>query len=263
MLNWLHKDVDFVKVYSFDLSKAFDFVSNQILCNKLKLYNMRMINFLSNHKQRVVVNSVTTKFVDIDRGVSQGTVLVPVLFSIMVNDSNVVNLETNLLIKFADDITLSNPIGPNLPDDSLVCEIQNIRLWSSMNRMKLNLTKIWKLVMRGKTPKTPSRTVPAIERKSELKMGVTFHENLCKWDTHSHYMMDKANSRLYILRICKYYRYTLEELTILFNKLCPYLHTKLKYRHALIVVNTFLRSINSASEHGNLAIARSACSSVM
>ena len=110
----------------------------------------------------------------------RGTVLVPVLFSIMVNDSNVVNLETNLLIKFADDITLSNPIGPNLPDDSLVCEIQNIRLWSSMNRMKLNLTKTWKLVMRGKTPKTPSRTVPAIERKSELKMGVTFHENLCK-----------------------------------------------------------------------------------
>ena len=53
-------------MYSFDLSKAFDFVSNQILCNKLKLYNMRMINFLSNHKQRVVVNSVTTKFVDID-----------------------------------------------------------------------------------------------------------------------------------------------------------------------------------------------------
>ena len=52
-----------------------------------------------------------------------------------------------------------------------------------MNRMKLNLTKTWKLVMRGKTPKTPSRTVPAIERKSELKMGVTFHENLCKWDT--------------------------------------------------------------------------------
>ena len=156
-------------MYSFDLSKAFDFVSNQILCNKLKLYNMRIINFLSNHKQRVVVNSVTTKFVDIDRGVSQGTVLVPVLFSIMVNDSNVVNLETNLLIKFADDITLSNPIGPNLPDDSLVCEIQNIRLWSSMNRMKLNLTKTWKLVMRGKTPKPLLGLYPLLKERVKLK----------------------------------------------------------------------------------------------
>mgnify|MGYP007058844394 CR=1 FL=1 len=31
--------------------------------------------------------------------------------------------ETNLLIKFADDITLSIPIGPKLPDDSTVSEI--------------------------------------------------------------------------------------------------------------------------------------------
>ena len=30
-------------------------------------------------------------------------------------------------------------------------------------------------------------------------------------------MKDKANSRLYILRICEYYGYTLEELTILFH----------------------------------------------
>ena len=110
-MNWLDKDADIVKVYSFDFSKAFDFVSHQILCNKLKLYNInpyviyRMINFLSNCKLRVVVDGVTTKLVEIDRDVRQRTVLDPVLFSIMVNDINVVNPETNLLIKFADDIT--------------------------------------------------------------------------------------------------------------------------------------------------------------
>ena len=43
------------------------------------------------------------------------------------------------------------PIGPNLPDDSSVGEIQNIELWASMNRMKLNLTKTGELVMRRKT----------------------------------------------------------------------------------------------------------------
>ena len=64
-----------------------------------------MINFLSNRKLRVVVDGVTTMLVEIDRGVRQRTVLDPVLFSIMVNDINVVNPETNLLIKFADDIT--------------------------------------------------------------------------------------------------------------------------------------------------------------
>ena len=90
-LNWLDKDADFVMVYPFDFSKAFDFVSYHILCNKLKLYNINpyvinwMINFLRNRKQRVVVDGVTTKFVEIDRGVPQGTVLGPVLFSIVVN----------------------------------------------------------------------------------------------------------------------------------------------------------------------------------
>ena len=173
-LNRLEKDADIVKVYSFDFSKAFDFVSHQILCNKLKLYNInpyvvnRMINFLSNRKLRVVVDGVTTKLVEIDGGVRQRTVLDPVLFSIMVNDINVVNPETNLLIKFADDITQSIPVGPNLPDDSSVSEIQNIKLWSNMNRLKLKLTKTWEVVMRGKTPKILLGLCPLLTERANL-----------------------------------------------------------------------------------------------
>ena len=93
------------------------------------------------------------------------------------------------------------PIGPNLPDDSSVVEIQNIELWESMNPMKLNLTKTGELVMRRKT-RNPSGTIPITERKSELQLlEVTFHENPCNWDTHFHYMMSKAISRLYILKV--------------------------------------------------------------
>ena len=173
-LNRLEKDADIVKVYSFDFSKAFDFVSHQILCNKLKLYNInpyvvnRMINFLSNRKLRVVVDGVTTKLVEIDGGVRQRTVLDPVLFSIMVIDINVVNPETNLLIKFADDITQSIPVGPNLPDDSSVSEIQNIKLWSNMNRLKLKLTKTQEVVMRGKTPKILLGLCPLLTERANL-----------------------------------------------------------------------------------------------
>ena len=125
-LKWLDKDADFVKVYSFDFSKAFDLVSHQIVCNKLKPYDINpyvinwITNFLIDRKQRVVVDGVTTKFTAIDKGVPQGTVLGPVLFSIIVNNINAVNPETNLLIKYADDITLSIPIRPNLPDDPSV-----------------------------------------------------------------------------------------------------------------------------------------------
>ena len=45
-------------MYSLDFSETFDFVSHQIVCNKLKLCNINphvincIINFLSNRKQR-------------------------------------------------------------------------------------------------------------------------------------------------------------------------------------------------------------------
>ena len=33
---WLNGNADFVRIFSFDFSKAFDFVSHNILCSKLK-----------------------------------------------------------------------------------------------------------------------------------------------------------------------------------------------------------------------------------
>ena len=61
-------------------------------------------------KQRVVVDGLETEYVDITRGVPQGTVLGPFLFSLMVNDIKSVDSDNNLLVKFADDITVSAPV---------------------------------------------------------------------------------------------------------------------------------------------------------
>ena len=43
-LSWLDKEADFVRVYSFDFRKAFDSVSHEIVCNKLKSYNMNQLD---------------------------------------------------------------------------------------------------------------------------------------------------------------------------------------------------------------------------
>ena len=48
---------------------------------------------------------------------------------------------------------------------------------------------------------------------------MTFNEQPCNWDTHFDHMITKASSRLYILRICKYDGYSLQELTLLFDSL--------------------------------------------
>ena len=87
-LKWLDGNAEFVRVLSFDFSKAFDTVSHYILSDKLKATDINryvinwILDFLSQRKQRVVVDGITTKFIDINRGVPQGTVLGPVLFDI-------------------------------------------------------------------------------------------------------------------------------------------------------------------------------------
>ena len=53
----------------------------------------------------MVVDGIVTQYLDINRGVPQGNVLGPILFSIMVNDIKPVN-PTNQMVKFADDPTL-------------------------------------------------------------------------------------------------------------------------------------------------------------
>ena len=60
-----------------------------------------------------MVDGVVTSFLNINRGAPQGTVIGPLLFSIMVNDIKPVNPLT-LLIKHADDITASVPVATGI-----------------------------------------------------------------------------------------------------------------------------------------------------
>lgn len=68
-------DLDYVRMLSFDSSKAFDTVSCNIICDKLKSTNINpyIINWitslLDDRKQRLVVDDVVTAFVDIFWGV--------------------------------------------------------------------------------------------------------------------------------------------------------------------------------------------------
>ena len=72
-LDWLDKDADFVRVLSFDFSKALDSVSHRVLCDKLKSYDINpyiinwLISFLCDRQQRVVVDGVITKFLNKQR----------------------------------------------------------------------------------------------------------------------------------------------------------------------------------------------------
>ena len=63
----------------------------------------------------------------------------------------------------------------------------------------------------------PPEPLEIIGRKEKLKLlGVTFEQVPVNGDTHIDYLLSKAGSRLYMLRICKYYGYTIENLDLLF-----------------------------------------------
>ena len=105
---------------------------------------------------------VLSEYLNINRGVPQGTVLGPVLFFIMVNDIKSVD-SINQLIKFADDRTLGIP--GKVDGDISRIEVDNINVRSEKSRMFLNMKKTWEMVVRGNVSRPPPDPIPTIERK--------------------------------------------------------------------------------------------------
>ena len=170
-------------------------------------------------QQRVVVDGISTSYLSINRGIPQGTVIGPILFLIMINGIKAVNPSGNLLVKYADDISLSIPVGAKLNQADSESEVKSIMQWAKNNRMSLNLGKTWETLMKGTTEKDQPDPLQYIKRKSNLQLlGVTFEDNPTNWATHFDYMLSKASSRLYILHVCKYYGFSVDYLDLLLSR---------------------------------------------
>ena len=96
-----------VDVIYLDFQKAFDKVPHQRLILKLKSHGMgnSIINWieqwLTDRRQRVVIDGEFSSWKSVLSGVPQGSVLGPILFLVYIND-----LEegvTGKILKFADD----------------------------------------------------------------------------------------------------------------------------------------------------------------
>uniref|UniRef100_A0A803SME4 Reverse transcriptase domain-containing protein n=1 Tax=Anolis carolinensis TaxID=28377 RepID=A0A803SME4_ANOCA len=132
-------------VACLDFSKAFNKVPHDLLANKLikcgldKTTVRWICNWLSKCTQRVLTNVSSSSWKEVTCGVSQGSVLGPVLFNIFINDLDE-GLE-GMIIKFADDTKLGGIA--NTPEDR--SRIQNnlnrLEKWAKTNKMKFNRDK--------------------------------------------------------------------------------------------------------------------------
>ena len=96
--------------FFLEISKAFDKVWHKVLIYNLRKYDFSgnllalLTDFLSNRKQRVVLNGQHSSWADIKAGVPQGSILGPLLFLICINDL-MENLHSNPKL-FANDVSL-------------------------------------------------------------------------------------------------------------------------------------------------------------
>ena len=82
------KDFKIPVNFYMDLSKAFDSLSHDILLNKLTYYGVKnsandlLRSYLSNRKQYVQIDDISSSIASINTGVPQGSILGPLMFNI-------------------------------------------------------------------------------------------------------------------------------------------------------------------------------------
>jgi len=110
MPNYLTRHLDngySVDVIYLDFQKAFDTVSHQHLLNKLTSFGIHgnvlkwIESFSTNRVQQVVLNSHKSSTIPVTSGVPQGSVLGPLLFTMLENE--IPSIVSSPVLMFADD----------------------------------------------------------------------------------------------------------------------------------------------------------------
>ena len=96
-----------------DLSKAFDSIPHGLIIAKLAAYGLNfesceyIRHYLQHRKQRVKIGTSRSVWLDMKRGVPQGSMTGPVLFNIFLNDFVLMLKEKCYLYNYADDNSLA------------------------------------------------------------------------------------------------------------------------------------------------------------
>lgn len=150
-----------VDIIYLDFAKAFDSVCPAKLVSKLKAFGIGdpllkwFQSYLTERKQRVVVNGTYSAWTDVGSGVPQGSLLGPILFLLYVNDMPRV-VENASLAMFADDSKCFKVIYQESDFVNLQRDLDALSAWSFSNDLFFQATKCINLRISRKR-NSPSR----------------------------------------------------------------------------------------------------------
>ena len=195
-----------------DYSKAFDTANHKIIIAKLKHFGFCddalawITSYLSNRKQKVRTDS-DSEWEYIQNGVPQGSILGPLLFTVLVSDISE-NITTGNHHTYADDLQFLLTFKPAEAANAFHTTntvLNNIANYSNNNFLKLNTDKTKYIVIGSQhNLKTLSaQELPSLklngdilERKNHVKnLGVIFDENMF-WTNQINTIVGKAYGRL-------------------------------------------------------------------
>ena len=204
-----------VRLIGLDFSAAFDRVNHEALIFKLKQLGIGgaflniIIEFLTDRKQRVVVDGQCSEYRNAMSGVPQGSILGPLLFILYTSDMWS-GLE-NKLVAYADDATLIAPVTSPLMRpvvaESLNRDLAKISAWCKMWGMKMNPTKTQCMIVsrsRSAFPPHPDLfidDVPLALCDSFKILGMILDSKFT-FEQHLHSVSSSVAQKIGLLRKC-------------------------------------------------------------
>ena len=270
MLEYWKSEVDKEKVFGAlltDLLKAFDSLSHELIIAKLNAYGFSLPepklvqNYLSKRQQRTKINQSYSSWEEILFGVSQGSILGPILFNIFLSDLFLVVKDVNFA-SYADDNTIYQSAN-NVDDviNNLQLSAEKLFRWFSDNQMKGNKDKCHLIMSTNNNPEIQvgDSLIKASDCEKLLGRKIDYKLN---FDNHVNSLCKKANNKLRTLARATPYMY-IEKKKLLMNSFfnaqfnyCPLLwmlhsrcnNNKIKHLHERCLRLTYCDKTSSYEE---------------
>ena len=198
-----------IDIIYLDFAKAFDTVSHRLLCHKLKSYGINgnllewFKSYLSNRKQRVVLEGIHSEWQNVSSGVPQGSILGPLLFLMYANDmSKEVSVQTSVAM-YADDTKVFRKIVTVNDAIELQRDLDKMVEWSRKWKMKFNVLKCKLLTITRKVRPIDinytmnEHVLEKVESFNDL--GIIIDSKL-NWHEHIRNKVGKANGMMGLVK---------------------------------------------------------------